>query len=258
MDVTNRFVLDFAELRAARPGARILDYGCGAGESGGGRAGRGLWRCSARMCSTAARRHGPKPSGPDDWVPSIHEMREGRLPFADGSFDLVINNQVMEHVEDLDAVLSEIHRVLKPGGALLSVFPSRDVFREGHIGIPFAHWFSKGSRLRFYYAWALRSTGLGHVERAGAHRRAVGGRQAALDRRPTHATVAGGDPHHVSSDISGASCGKQTTSAIACATRRALAPLARLLDVPGVAGGWPRALFRKLAFLVIVSRKEAA
>ena len=32
MDVTNRFVLDFATRYAAsRPGARILDFGCGAG-----------------------------------------------------------------------------------------------------------------------------------------------------------------------------------------------------------------------------------
>jgi ubiquinone/menaquinone biosynthesis C-methylase UbiE len=34
---------------------------------------------------------------------------------------VVINNQVMEHVEDIDAALSEIHRVLKPGGTF-SVF----------------------------------------------------------------------------------------------------------------------------------------
>ena len=32
MDVTNRFVLDFAKRFASdHPGARILDYGCGAG-----------------------------------------------------------------------------------------------------------------------------------------------------------------------------------------------------------------------------------
>lgn len=43
----------------------------------------------------------------------IREMRDGRLDFAGWQmFDLVVNNQVMEHVEDLDAVLREIHRVL--------------------------------------------------------------------------------------------------------------------------------------------------
>ena len=37
---------------------------------------------------------------------------DGSIPFPDGFFDLVTNNQVMEHVEDLDAVLAEIARVL--------------------------------------------------------------------------------------------------------------------------------------------------
>jgi len=33
MDVTNRFVLDFAKrVAAGHPGARVLDFGCGAGE----------------------------------------------------------------------------------------------------------------------------------------------------------------------------------------------------------------------------------
>src|SRR6185295_997432 len=75
---------------------------------------------------------------------------------------LVVNNQVMEHVDDLDAVLREIHRVLSPDGLLLSIFPSRDVFREGHIGIPFSHWFRPNSRARFYYTWALRAAGMGY------------------------------------------------------------------------------------------------
>ena len=41
------------------------------------------------------------------------------LPFEDRSFDLVCCCDVFEHVEDLDAVLREIGRVLKPGGVLL-------------------------------------------------------------------------------------------------------------------------------------------
>ena len=47
------------------------------------------------------------------------EKEDGRLDFPDASFDLVVNNMVFEHVEDLDAVLAEIQRVLKPGGRIL-------------------------------------------------------------------------------------------------------------------------------------------
>jgi SAM-dependent methyltransferase len=88
-------------------------------------------------------------------------MHDGRIPFPPESFDLVVSNQVLEHVEDLSAVLAEIHRVLKPGGTVLSLFPDRGVWREGHCGIPFLHWFPKRSRPRVYYALALRAFGMG-------------------------------------------------------------------------------------------------
>lgn len=47
-----------------------------------------------------------------------------RLPFADGSFGLVSANVVIEHVEHPDALLAEIHRILKPGGTFLFHTPN--------------------------------------------------------------------------------------------------------------------------------------
>ncbi len=38
------------------------------------------------------------------------------LPFADGSFDLVLGHAVLHHLPDLDQAFREIHRVLRPGG----------------------------------------------------------------------------------------------------------------------------------------------
>jgi arsenite methyltransferase len=40
------------------------------------------------------------------------------LPFPDASFDVVISNGVIDLVPDKDAVLSELYRVLRPGGRL--------------------------------------------------------------------------------------------------------------------------------------------
>ena len=41
---------------------------------------------------------------------------EGSLPFADDSIDLVVSNQVIEHLADTDSFVAEIRRVLRPGG----------------------------------------------------------------------------------------------------------------------------------------------
>lgn len=47
-------------------------------------------------------------------------MAQGRLPQADGSTDLVVLGQVLEHVPDPEGVLDEVARVLAPGGVILA------------------------------------------------------------------------------------------------------------------------------------------
>ncbi len=50
-------------------------------------------------------------------------MDAGRLDFPDACFDEVQAIDVLEHVPDLDAVLAEVKRVLKPGGAFVANIP---------------------------------------------------------------------------------------------------------------------------------------
>ncbi len=42
-----------------------------------------------------------------------------RLPFADGTFDLVLGHAVLHHLPDLDRAFGEFARVLRPGGTLV-------------------------------------------------------------------------------------------------------------------------------------------
>jgi SAM-dependent methyltransferase len=142
-----------------RAGFKVLDYGCGAGQI------VGLMRAAALDavgCETFYEGGDYSPNVPENLRPYIFRMQEDRTPFDDARFDLVINNQVLEHVTDLDVVVKEISRVLRPGGVCLSLFPDDRVWREGHCGIPFLHWFPKKTTLRIYYAFALRSLGLGY------------------------------------------------------------------------------------------------
>jgi SAM-dependent methyltransferase len=46
------------------------------------------------------------------------------LPFADASFATVVSNCVIEHIPDLDPVLSEVQRVLQPGGQFIFSVPT--------------------------------------------------------------------------------------------------------------------------------------
>jgi SAM-dependent methyltransferase len=46
-----------------------------------------------------------------------------RMPFPDGSFDVLLTSDVMEHVRDIDAAHAEIARVLRPGGQYIFTVP---------------------------------------------------------------------------------------------------------------------------------------
>ena len=255
MDVTNRFVLDFAmRFAARRTGARVLDFGCGAGRlvQAGLAAGLDIAGADVYYGGSQTRAEAAHSGLLGN---AIREIRDGRLDYPAATFDLVVNNQVLEHVDDLDRTLSEIHRVLKPGGTVLSVFPSRDVFREGHIGIPFAHWFPRDSRPRFYYTWALRRIGLGTwKQQAPTCRQWAVDKLAWIDTYTRYRTrreiFAAFEPYFVSE------LRESDYIRYRLLDRPGRQALARLADLP-VASAAARALFRKLAFLVILSRKVA-
>lgn len=58
------------------------------------------------------------------------------IPFADGTFDVVYSNNVLEHTSDPAKVLSEAIRVLKPGGKLYVEVPNYLAYFEGHYLVP--------------------------------------------------------------------------------------------------------------------------
>lgn len=165
LHINYSYLLRWSKLIAAsKPNARVLDYGCGTGKVVAATRELGLDAYGADIYYEASAVYKDEAARLGLFGTVIREIRNGRLDFDDCYFDLVMSNQVFEHVEDMDAALSEIHRVMKKGALFLCLFPSRDVIREGHIGIPFAHWFPRDSRLRFYVTLALRSIGLGYVK----------------------------------------------------------------------------------------------
>ncbi|MEZ0394898.1 MAG: class I SAM-dependent methyltransferase [Anaerolineales bacterium] len=165
LHINHRYVLTLAaHFCRERENPKILDYGCGAAQTvaAGRRQGLEIFGADIFYAGSNDRQVVEK-SGLFGTI--VREIRNGRIDFPDGYFDFVFSNQVLEHVEDLEGVLAEIRRVLKPDGRSVHLFPSRDVWREGHCGIPFLHWFSKDSPVRYPYALSLRLLGLGKFKR---------------------------------------------------------------------------------------------
>lgn len=163
LHVNHRYLLDWARSHNP-PGSKILDYGCGGGAlvQAGREEGLDIYGVELFYGGSHAREHAGERGLLGVWV---HELeKKQRIPFPDESFDVVVTNQVLEHVEDIDVVLEEMHRVLRHGGHLLALFPSKGVIREGHIGVPFGHWFHCGSRARLRYVTLARALGLGYFK----------------------------------------------------------------------------------------------
>ena len=127
-------------LGALAAGEHVLDLGCGAGLDS---------LIAAQMVGStgsvtgidmtpemlAKARAGAAELGTDH-VRFVEGEAE-RLPFDDASFDVVISNGVIDLVPDKDAVFSEVHRVLAPGGRIqvADVTIQQPVSEEGRRNI---------------------------------------------------------------------------------------------------------------------------
>jgi ubiquinone/menaquinone biosynthesis C-methylase UbiE len=98
---------------ADRP-ARVLDWGCGWGQVSALLHEEGLDVTSFDYSPNESAGLRPLERFPPFMVHVSPDPR--RLPFDDGAFDAVLSCGVLEHVEDPDASLEEIKRVLATGG----------------------------------------------------------------------------------------------------------------------------------------------
>jgi len=56
------------------------------------------------------------------------EVKENRAPFDDEFFDVIVSIEVIEHVENLNAYLNDINRLLIPGGTFIWTTPCANRF----------------------------------------------------------------------------------------------------------------------------------
>ncbi|MCX4585380.1 class I SAM-dependent methyltransferase [Streptomyces sp. NBC_01481] len=76
----------------------------------------------------------------EPWADRIQSVSQHEAwPYPDGSFDIVVSNQVLEHVVRLRPFLAQLSRVLVPGGRSMHVFPLRNALCDGHVLMPLIH-----------------------------------------------------------------------------------------------------------------------
>ena len=137
------------------PGARVLDFGCGAGNMVEEycAAGYEAFGCDLRPGSESERLR-------------LIDAETHLLPFADNNFDFVFSDQVLEHVQDHALAFAEIKRVMKPGAISLHIFPAKLKPTESHVLVPLGGliqtrwwltlWASLGARNSFQKGKSVR------------------------------------------------------------------------------------------------------
>lgn len=131
------------------PQATVLDFGCAVGYTVGLMLKRGFDTYGVDILEYWDKDRdlsGEHFSNPEPEVRERLRVATDHLPYLDDTFDLIVSDQVVEHVFDLPTALREQMRVLKPGGIAIHHFPKSNALIEGHTKLPITsmhqyHWY---------------------------------------------------------------------------------------------------------------------
>jgi SAM-dependent methyltransferase len=118
-------VITYDYVRELVRGKDVLDFGCGTGYGTARLADQCTRIVGIDISAEAIQYASGKYSNDHLEFRLIAPVEQRPLPFSDESFDVVLSFQVIEHVRDVREYLSEIRRVLRPGGLFVVATPDR-------------------------------------------------------------------------------------------------------------------------------------
>ena len=114
--------VDLTKLQIVK-GQVLLDAGCGEGRHCEGALELGAKVVGFDLNSTALTQAATRLLGKTNGS-SFLKANALTLPFTDESFDRIICSEVMEHVENYKIAITELYRVIKPGGRIAVTIPT--------------------------------------------------------------------------------------------------------------------------------------
>ena len=130
---------------------RVLDFGCGSGKlvrkfitlgyDASGCDVKPYWECSTESELNKLEMIAKEPY---------------RLPFDDGTFDVVVSTSVLEHAQNTEEIFREIKRVLRIKGYSMHLYPGKWYLpTEPHIYVPLVNYFWPNCPSWWLLLWAL-------------------------------------------------------------------------------------------------------
>jgi SAM-dependent methyltransferase len=153
LEPPHAFLCEYLQRQAARLARpvdqiRVLDVGCGRGDTVAWLCREGWDAYGVDVAESYVAAGLPYFAGRGLNTDRLGVAHGGVYPFEAESFDVVISDQVFEHVSDLALLASEMARVSRPGACGLHLFPARWRPIEVHLRAPFVHWLPKGRARR--------------------------------------------------------------------------------------------------------------
>tara|TARA_Y100001968_G_scaffold314686_1_gene340375 strand:+ start:30 stop:830 length:801 start_codon:yes stop_codon:yes gene_type:complete len=164
------YILFIQDLVRNKEDIKILDFGCGTAMllQALSKSGINCKLYGVDIYSNQSNLEIAKENAPLAQIKSIKPYES--FDFGE-KFDIILSNQVFEHIENLDYIYQHLYKIMKPNGIMFCGFPTKEIIIEPHLKIPLIHRLEKESKALYFYLKISSFLKLGQFSRRGFDKR---------------------------------------------------------------------------------------